>query len=208
MPASRHPGLFAPYGYAGDIEVNGCWLMERPQAQVDAFHANAHANAQQNVADLFDRTGAMGFTGGVTVLQEGSGSARISDICEIGPKTIENVTLIPRELTPYIAQIFAERDLLWSIADDWWGEPTPQYLKYAELSKLNPDWTRGQLMNAVLLPYAIDHVRKNLATEGAQHEQRTDDGQPTACDARESGDGGPSGAVDASPPGTPGEGTG
>lgn len=210
VPASRHPGLFAPYGYAGDIEVNGCWLMERPQTEVDAFHATAHAKARQNVADWLDRTGAMGFTGGVTVLQEGGGG-RSADVREIGTTTIENAIIIPRELSPHIREIFAERDRLWGASDEWWGKPArPEYQEYRQLSERHSDWTRGQLMNAVLTPIAIENIRTKLATEGAQHEQRTDDGQPTAGDARQGSDGddAPSGAVDTSPPGTASESTG
>lgn len=206
VPASRHPGLFAPYGYTGDIEINGCWLMERPQAEVDAFHANAYTKVRQNVDDWLARTGAMGFTGGVTVLQEGSGDVRNADVREIGDKTTENVTQIPPELMPHISRIFRIRDSLWESSDRWWGKPTPEYAKYTELAAANPTWMRGQIMNAVLTPIAIEQTRTYLATEGAQHEQRTDDREPTAGDARQ--DGTPDGTIAASPPRTPSKSTG
>lgn len=186
VPASRHPGIFMPYGYTGDIEVEGLWLMERPKAEVDAFHAAAQAKACQNMADWFDRQGAQGFTGGVTVLSEGS-QGRSTDIRTVGEKTLESVIEIPRELAPYIAHIFEERDRLWAGASDWWDKPTAEYLAYGELAAQNPDWTRGQLMNAVLTPIAIENIRKRLATEGAGHDQRADSQQPIEGDAGEDG---------------------
>ena len=193
--ASRHPGLFAPYGYRGDIEVNGLWLMERPKAEVDAFHAASHAKARQNVDDWFQRQAGVGFTGGVTVLSEGS-QGRSADIREVGNKTLENATKIPRELTPHIGQIFEERDRLWSIADQWWGrQETEEYRQYRDLFAQHPDWTRGQLMNAVLTPIAIENIRTRLATEGAQHEQST-----------ESSEGNPAGASSAPASGPASEG--
>ena len=72
VPATRHPGLFAPYGYSDDIKVNDLWLMERPKAEVEAFHANAHTKARQNIDNWFQRQAQGGFTGSVTVLTEGS----------------------------------------------------------------------------------------------------------------------------------------
>ena len=75
---------------------------------------------------------------------------------------------------PYIAQIFEERDRLWEIAGKWWGKPSPEYQRYTELAAQHPDLTRGQIMNAVLTPIAIENIRKRLATEGAQHDQTAD----------------------------------
>jgi len=170
VPASRHPGMFAPYCVTGDIEVSGLWLMERPKAEVDAFHTAAHAKALQNVDDWYERTAALGFTGSVTVLSEGSDIVR-----EIGTKTIEDATKIPRELTPYIGQIFAMRDELWKTADRWWGKPTPEYEEYERLAAANPEWSRGQIMNAVLTSIAIENTRKWL-NERAQHDKSTDGG--------------------------------
>lgn len=169
VPASRHPGMFAPYGYSGHIEVGGLCLMERPKAEVDAFHAEAHRKARQNVTDWHDRVAAQGFIGGVTVLQEGS-AGRSADIREIGEKTLESVTKIPRDLTPYIAEIFAERDRLWSNSGTWWGDfSSPEYKHYLQVEMMHTDWTRGQLMNAVLTPIAIENIRKKL--EGTAHDQ-------------------------------------
>jgi hypothetical protein len=175
VPASRHPGQFAPYGYVGDIEFGGLYLMERPKAEVDAFHADAHAKARENVDNWFQRQAVSGFIGGVTVLEEGSGGERKTDIREIGDKTLENFTQIARELAPYAAEIFKERDRLWQEAHTWWDvrHVTPEYQLYRELTVKHPEWTRGQVMNAVLTPIAIENIREKLATEGANHEQST-----------------------------------
>ena len=176
VPASRHPGLFAPYGYEDVITAHGLYLVERPKAEVDAFHDDAHAKAHAHVDNWFQRQAASGFTGGVTVLSEGSGGecARTSDIREIGDKTIEDATPIPRELMPYINFIFQERDVLWSQSEKWWDKTTPEYQRYTEIAERHPQWTRGQIMNAVLTPIAIENIRKRRASEGAQHDQSTE----------------------------------
>lgn len=132
------------------------------------------AKAQQNVDDWFSRQFAAGFSGNVTVLSEGSEIGNATDAREVGDKTLESVTKIPRELQPYVGEIFAERDRLWGVSTVWWGKDAePQYQKYTELAAAHPDWTRGQLMNAVLTPIAIDNIRKRLAKEGAEHAEET-----------------------------------
>jgi hypothetical protein len=174
VPASRHPGLFAPYGYTGNIEFDGLWLMEKTAAEVKEYHDYAHAKARQNVDNWFLRQAVSGFIGGVTMLEEGSGGERKTDIREIGDKTLENATKIPGELTPYIGQIFEERDRLWSNAGSWWGrQEAEEYQEYRRIFAEHPELTRGQIMNAVLTPIAIENIRKEVATEGANHEQST-----------------------------------
>lgn len=184
VPASRHRGVFAPYCQDGDIEIGGLWLMERPKADVDAFHADAHAKARANVDNWFERQQASGFIGGVTVLSEGRDRPNLTDTREVGDKTLESVTKIPRELQPYIGEVFAERDRLWTDAGNWWADDaSPEHVKYTELARNHPDWTRGQLMNAVLTPIAIDNIRKRLE-KGAGHAEETngstDTGGPIA----------------------------
>jgi hypothetical protein len=174
VPAYRHPGLFAPYVYRDDIEVGGLWLMERPKAEVEAEQQAAHAKAQRNVDDWLARQGAAGFTGGVTVLSEGSNQTNQASVREIGVKSIEDVTKIPPDLYGRLGEIFAERDRLWECSDEWWGKTNPTYHRYVEIADKHPDWTRGQVMNAVLTPIAIENIRTRLATEGAQHDQSTD----------------------------------
>lgn len=45
VSAERHPGLFAPFGYVGNIEVGGMVLCEKPRTQVEAAHAERIAGA-------------------------------------------------------------------------------------------------------------------------------------------------------------------
>jgi hypothetical protein len=163
VPASRHPGLFAPYGYADNIEVGGLWLMERPKAEVDAFHAEARAKAQKNVDDWFDRQGAAGFTGGVTVLTEGSNGRDVS-VTEIGDGSPRQ-TKIPRELYDHLPALMAERDRLMDAA-----------VQASIAPKV--DWA----LKDTCLKQAIENLTARLA-EGANHEQRTDDERPVEVDA-------------------------
>src|SRR5882762_8474649 len=66
VPAERHPGLFAPYGYEGDIVVGGMVLCERPKAEVDAFHAEAARKAEKNVTDWIEKQSDNGIAGHVS----------------------------------------------------------------------------------------------------------------------------------------------
>jgi hypothetical protein len=164
VPASHHPGLFAPYGYTGDIEVNGLWLMERPKAEVDAFHADTHAKARQNVDDWFQRQAASGFTGGVTVLEESSGGPHSAEVADIGAQSV-SLTKIPHDLFGHLPELMAERDRLIDAERDG-------------------DWQNKPPISATLkdncLKQAIENIRTRLATEGAQqheHEQSTESGQ-------------------------------
>jgi len=161
VPASRHPGLFTPYCVSGDIEVNGLWLMERPKAEVDAFHAAAHAKARKNVDDWYARTGAAGFTGGVTVLTEGS-SGREAEVAEIGGGESSR-TKIPMDLFDHLPALLAERDRLKVCG--------------------------GEINDC--MAQAIDNIRAKIANERAQHDQSTDgrtgDAEPSAGNEAQAG---------------------
>jgi hypothetical protein len=175
VPAYRHPGLFAPYVYREDIEVDGLWLMERPIPEVAEFRNVAHFHAKQQVNDWAQQQADAGFTGSVTggispEIQIGDKAAGQV----VGDRTLEDVTKIPPDLYGRLGEIFAERDRLWAHAAEWWYEGHATYDRYAELSLKHPEWTRGQVMNAVLTPIAIENIRTRLATEGAQHDQSTD----------------------------------
>ncbi len=118
VPASRHDGYFMPAGHVGDIEVNGLGLFEKPKFEVDAERAEQTAQAKKMVDDWGKKNSAL-FDGHVLV-----GTDRV----EIGTtKTFEDATKIPRELTPYIAQIFEERDRLINVDD--WNELSPAEAK-------------------------------------------------------------------------------
>lgn len=110
VPSDRHDGYFMPAGCIGDIEVNGLGLFEKPKFEVDEERA-ASIQKSKDAADPAKFFADKGFDGHVKV--DGHRT-------EIGTtKTIEDVTKIPRELTPYIAQIFEERELLFQARNPW-----------------------------------------------------------------------------------------
>src|SRR5258707_7627575 len=49
VPASRHPGLFTPRGYEGDIEYDGLILMEKPEELCRQTEAREFQKARQQV---------------------------------------------------------------------------------------------------------------------------------------------------------------
>ncbi len=167
VPASRHDGYFMPAGFVGDIEVNGLGLFEKSKYEVDQEHAANAASAKKMVDDWAKSTGAL-FKGEFKI-----GGERT----EIGAtKTIENTTEIPRELTPYIAQIFEERDRLANGLVHVWDNALPmtewQSDITAKFQTVSPDrdgfptekWPR---LNAIILPTAIENIRKRIKEEAA-----------------------------------------
>jgi len=49
VPASRHPGLFTPKGYEGDIEYDGLILMEKPEELCRQTEAREFRKAREQV---------------------------------------------------------------------------------------------------------------------------------------------------------------
>jgi hypothetical protein len=49
VPASRHPGLFTPKGYEGEIEYDGLVLMEKPEELCRQTEAREYRKARQQV---------------------------------------------------------------------------------------------------------------------------------------------------------------
>jgi hypothetical protein len=49
VPASRHPGLFTPKGYEGDIEYDGLVLMEKSEDACQAAEAREFSKARDQV---------------------------------------------------------------------------------------------------------------------------------------------------------------
>lgn len=164
VPSDRHDGYFMPAGFVGDIEVNGLGLFEKPKFEVDAEHANNAAKAKKMVTDWAEKNSGL-FSGEVSVN---------GDRTEIGAtKSIEDTTKVPRELTPYIAQIFEERDRLSREQLDAWKnsdlEPTDMQRditrKYNTFLEEDPERRRWPTLNAILLPYAIANIRKRITEE-------------------------------------------
>lgn len=167
VPANRHDGYFMPAGFVGDIEVNGLGLFEKSKFEVDAERKEQINAAYKQTDDWMKKWGGE-FSGEVKV---GGERTEIGDT-----KTIENTTAIPRDMVPYIAQIFAERDRLATIA----GTAINEGLRPAEVGDilceyharmaLCPDRPKWPELNASALPKAIENVRKRI-TEEAKNAQ-------------------------------------
>jgi hypothetical protein len=165
VSASRHDGYFMPAGFVGDIEVNGLGLFEKPKFEVDAERAEQTAKAKKMVDDWAKNTGAL-FEGEFKI-----GNERTA----IGAtKTIEDTTKIPRELTPYIAQIFEERDRLgkqysmemeYDISIQSSREMTEIDNEFQRRLSIDPESPKWPTLNAIILPYAIENIRKRIAEE-------------------------------------------
>jgi hypothetical protein len=149
-----------PAGFIGDIEVNGLGLFEKSKWEVEADRAEQTAKAKQMVDDWAKSTGAL-FEGEFKI-----GGERT----EIGAtKTIENTTKIPRELTPYIAQIFEKRDRIARLYTngDKSGFILAIEIEMDDAMKNNPDAfaSKWPTLNAIILPFAIENIRKRIAEE-------------------------------------------
>lgn len=162
VPAPRHDGYFMPAGHIGDIEVSGLGLFEKPKFEVDAERAQHVAAAHKQVEWGGE------FSGDVTV-----GGERT----EIGAtKTVENITAIPKEMVPYIAQIFEERDYLGKLYAEDLANDTPVWstLLIAEIAtkmdaamKSDHGAPKWPILNAIILPFAIANIRKRINKEAA-----------------------------------------
>jgi hypothetical protein len=167
VPASRHDGYFMPAGHVGDIEVNGLGLFEKPKFEVEAERASQVAAAHKQVDDWKEKWGGT-FSGEVSTNGE---KTFIGET-----KTIESTTAIPRDMVPYIAQIFEERDYLGKLYADTcasddavWLTPTVSAIatEMEFAMKSNPDAPEWPTLNGIILPYAIENVRKRITEEAA-----------------------------------------
>lgn len=175
VPASRHDGYFMPAGHVGDIEVSGLGLFEKPKYEVDAERAESHAKAHQQTEDWIKNTGGL-FAGHIKVggqsaagYQEQTTRVGGGVRTDLDTKTIETTVAMPPDMLPHMAEVFAERDRLYSdIADRLkfggvlaaWQDDV--LLKYQGVDLSLP---KGPDFNALLLPYAIENVRKQLAED-------------------------------------------
>lgn len=170
VPASRHDGYFMPFGHTGDIEVNGLGLFEKPKFEVDQEHAQNVVAAHKQVEDWLEKTGEM-FSGEVKF---GDVKANVGDeprdvFASSKSKTIETTVKIPKEMVPHMAAIFAERDRLKDeiVLPDRSIMPGPLADKFyaaVEEDKSLPWWPT---LHAILLPIAIENVRKKLVEDYA-----------------------------------------
>jgi len=168
VPASRHDGYFMPFGHKGDIEVGGLGLFEKSKYEVDKELNENVAVAHKQVADWIDKTGTE-FSGSVNV-----GGAKMAvgeearDVYATSKsKTLETTVMIPRDMTPYMGQIFAERDRLKEevVLPDRTLNPgaiADKFYDAVDKDKAAPWWPT---LHAILLPIAIENVRKQITKE-------------------------------------------
>lgn len=158
----RHPGRFAPWGEPGQCTWNDLGLFDKPKAEVEAELAANAAKAHQNVADAVARMTENGFTGSITMVTDHPTGRGVKEIAVGDTKTFENVTKIPREMMPYISQIFDERDRL---CREWSEGSQIQELKeveqkYESALRADPATPKWPLLHSLVLPVAIENIRK------------------------------------------------
>lgn len=167
VPTSRHDGMFMPFGTTGAIEVSGLGLFEKSKFEVDADRAQQIDAAHKLVDDWKEKWGGQ-FFGDVSV---GGERTPVGET-----KSIENTTAIPRDMVPYIAQIFIERDYLGKCyADDCKsGEPAWSSVTISEIAakmdvamKADATGPKWPTLNAIILPYAIANVRSRIKQEAS-----------------------------------------
>jgi hypothetical protein len=168
VPASRHDGYFMPAGFVGNIEVEGLGLFEKPKFEVDAERAARHTKAHQNVTDWVKEQGAAGFSGEFRV---GPQFTEVGKVERHDTKTIETTVQLPPDMLPHMAEVFAERDRLYTdlqVAANVGttsDRQTDILQQYHEALKDDPIILKGPTFNALLLPWAIENVRKQLASD-------------------------------------------
>ena len=172
--AERHPGLYAPYSYAGDVKIGGLMLLECPKHKVDAARSAQVDAAHKLVTDWQDKYGGQ-FSGTVTVgTQTKLGELDTVETMEVGSKTIEDTTKIPHDMVPYIAAIFDERDYLAKLYTDdrESGEPEWSTVLISQIAdqmddamRVDPGAPKWPILNAIILPHAIENVRRRITEE-------------------------------------------
>ncbi len=174
VPASRHDGYFMPAGHVGDIEVNGLGLFEKSKFEADQ---ELHANAQKAIdaADPAKFFAGKGFSGSVTVgrQDEGGFAATKTDI-NVDPKTktVNTTVFIPKDMLLHMDRVFAERDALYADLVEKWNagvelneDQDAIRKRYEEALEEDPETPKGPTLNALLLPTAIENVRKRITEE-------------------------------------------
>lgn len=168
VPYSRHEGIFGPYGTPGDVEHGGLKLCQKRTEQVELARNAARNAPQQQIDDWTERVAGAGITGHVRVGFE-DGAKRLdqmsgAELQRDDVRMIETTVHIPRDMTPYFGQIFAERDRLEGelVQPDRTLKPGPiadKFYAAIDADKGAPWWPT---LHAIMLPIAIDNVRKTL----------------------------------------------
>jgi hypothetical protein len=184
VPNARHPGLFAPWGTGGDVEVGGLFLCERPEQITRRSREQETTKAKQLIDDWAMKAAADGITGSVCVgtqtaegkldaltsIEIGPGEMDVTKVVEIGStKTIETTVGVPTDMFPYMNEVFRERDRLEAelVRKDRTLVPGPiadKFYAAIEADKAAPWWPT---LRAILLPIAVENVRAELKKEKA-----------------------------------------
>ena len=169
VPASRHDGYFMPFGHVGDIEVSGLGLFEKSKVEVDQERAAQVVAAHKPVADWIDKNAALGLTGEVRF---GDVAMDVDDppkdiFASSKSKTIETTVKIPKEMVPHMAAIFDERDRLRDevLMPDRSLKPGELADKFYAAVDADKSLAWWPTLHAILLPIAIENVRKSLKQE-------------------------------------------
>lgn len=182
VPSSRHDGYFMPFGHVGDIEVNGLGLFEKSKFEVDQDRAQNITAAHKLVDDWKEKFGGE-LSGEFKVGNDVAtlGDAKVTSIllsdpsmdvaeCQEG-RIIKATVAIPKDMLPHMSAVFAERDRL---RDGVVNENNPNgiILKPGEIADkfkaaIDADDSRPRwsILHAILLPIAIENVRKSLKQE-------------------------------------------
>lgn len=174
VPASRHDGYFMLFGHTGDIEVNGLGLFEKSKFEVDQELTANIAAAHKQVEDWAAKVGGAGLSGEVKIYGQdeiatpvGGGEAVLDLFVTLDGNVLEVTTRVPKDMLPHMSAIFAERDRLKdeivqldrSLKP---GEIADKFYAAVEADKSLPWWPT---LHAILLPIAIENVRKSLNPE-------------------------------------------
>jgi hypothetical protein len=166
VPASRHDGYFMPFGHTGDIEVNGLGLFEKSKVEVDQERAKNVVAAHKQVEDWIDKNAGLGLSGGVRIGDVGIdvGDQDRDIFASSKSKTLETTVKIPKDMVPYMAAIFTERDRLKdeAVVNDVVVDMNIAAKLDAAAELAGPDAARWPILHAILLPIAIENVRKTL----------------------------------------------
>ena len=185
-----HEGIFAPFGTPGNVEVSGMALCWKPKEKVDNTPEHARQRYKDQVEDWSRRFG--GFAGGARVVSFDDGDKATVTEIEIGgemetrvetierpkEKTVELVTQVPKDMGEHMDAVFVERDrirdeiLTEEDKDEAEGRrffiyPIPEqhremvhkFFDAMNDDKVAPWWPT---LHAIILPYAIEAVRKQL----------------------------------------------
>jgi hypothetical protein len=171
VPASRHDGYFMPFGHKGAIEIGGLGLFEKSKMEVQQELDANKAAAHKQLENWIGKTGAIGISGSVKVggVDFGVGDETVAQAVTFNPdtKTIDTVVKVPKDMIEHMPAIFEERDRLSAeiVLPDRTlkkGDIADRFYEAIESDKGAPWWPT---LYAILLPIAIENVRKRLTEE-------------------------------------------